>query len=447
MKSSFKSFFRSLHHRFLPTKLWSRSLLIMLTPVILIQTVGGIYFYDNHWQSVGRRLALGIASEIKSAIALYEAFPEGPDRDLVLRTLQHNLRLNISFSAPVEDAKSRKIKSFIRTAELIPALEGIGFPFEIRPTEKNEETKGLYVTFYTPKTTAEVYLPYKFFFSSTTYVFALWVSVLSLLLFGIAAVFMRNQIRPVLHLAEAAENFGLGRDVDKFKPEGAAEVRKAALSFMKMRDRIRRHIEERTRMLAGVSHDLRTPLTRMRLQLSMMGETPEAAELLNDVIEMEHMVNGYLDFIRGNDRKPAEQTNIPRLIADAIEPLRKEGVSLNFTATEPLIMNVRANDLKRCVWNLVSNAQRYASIVNVALNVGKDRAEIVVEDNGPGIPADKREDVFKAFYRLDESRNSETGGTGLGLTITRDIVMAHGGKITLEDSELGGLKAVLSFPK
>ena len=290
-------------------------------------------------------------------------------------------------------------------------------------------------------------MPYKFFFSSTTYVFAFWIFGSSLLLTGIAVLFLRNQIRPILRLASAAENFGLGRDVEAFKPEGATEVRKAAASFIKMRDRIRRHIEERTRMLAGVSHDLRTPLTRMRLQLSMMGDDENARDLLSDVMEMEHMVNGYLDFARGEGKEQTEETDIPDLIAKTVDSLRKDGVALSFTANAPLTMNVRRNDFKRCLWNLITNAERYGTVVRVGLNVKEHFAEIGIEDNGPGIPAEKRDDVFKAFFRLDESRNTQTGGVGLGLTITRDIVLAHGGKILMGDSALGGLKVLLIFPK
>lgn len=210
-------------------------------------------------------------------------------------------------------------------------------------------------------------------------------------------MFLRNQIRPILRLASAAENFGLGRDVENFKPEGATEVRQAAKAFIQMRDRIRRHIDDRTRMLACVSHDLRTPLTRMRLQLAMMGDDENVKELINDVTEMEHMVNGYLDFARGEGKEPAEPTDINRLISDTLQSLRREGTALQFTSNAPLNMNVRRSDFKRCLWNLVTNAQRYGNIVNVNMEVTDKYLEIAVEDNGPGIPQEKREDVFKAF--------------------------------------------------
>ena len=253
-------------------------------------------------------------------------------------------------------------------------------------------------------------------------------------------------MRPILRLAEATKNFGLGRDVADFKPEGAAEVRQAALSFIQMRDRIRRHIEERTRMLAGVSHDLRTPLTRMRLQLAMMDKSDDIDNLLEDVTEMERMVNGYLDFARGGDKEKAQPTDMMPFVSDTLDGLKKNGLPVHFDCASSVIMDIRRNDFKRCLWNLVTNAGRYGTQINVSMTASNKLLKIAVEDNGPGIPEEKREDVFKAFFRLDESRNSETGGIGLGLTITRDIVTAHGGKISMEDSPLGGLKVVMSFP-
>lgn len=443
MNTSVKELIRHYRLRFLPRRLWTRAILILVLPVVLIQTVSGVLFYDNHWQNVSRRLALGIVSDIKNAFALYEAFPSEEDRKTIVDAFRSSAELDIRFLEPQEKPEKIIIKTDNKTAKLIPALQTLGYPFSLRDLTKE---RSLLITFYRPEYTAEVLLPYKKFFSSTTYVFVLWVLFSSLLFTGIAVLFLRNQIRPVLRLAEAAKNFGMGRDTDHFKPEGATEVRQAALSFLQMRDRIRRHIEERTRMLAGVSHDLRTPLTRMRLQLAMMDKDENIENLQEDVAEMEHMVNGYLDFARGEGKEKIESTDIGKLIADTLAGLHKNGLSVQFICNSSLIMDIRRNDFKRCLWNLVSNAGRYGTAINVTMTVADKMLEIDVEDNGPGIPAEKRDDVFKAFYRLDESRNSETGGIGLGLTITRDIVVAHGGKIYMEDSHLGGLKVVMLFP-
>ena len=431
--------------KFFPKKLWIRSMLIVVMPVLLLQTVSSFLFYDNHWQTVSRRLALGIAAEIKGVIVLYQKFESPEDKALVINTARNAMGLLINFMPPQLAPKQKlSIKTKAMAAELIPALDNVGYPFAI---QNMADEQCLRILFYLPENTAEVFVPYKRFFSSTTYIFTIWAFVSSFLFVGIAVLFLRNQIRPILRLASAAENFGLGRDVENFKPEGATEVRQAAKAFIQMRDRIRRHIDDRTRMLACVSHDLRTPLTRMRLQLAMMGEDENVKDLINDVTEMEHMVNGYLDFARGEGKETAEPTDINRLISDTLRSLRREGTALQFTSHAPLKMDVRRSDFKRCLWNLVTNAERYGNVVNVIMEVSEKYLEIAVEDNGPGIPAEKREDVFKAFFRLDESRNSQTGGVGLGLTITRDIVLAHGGKIFMEDSPLGGLRVVMLFPR
>lgn len=440
---SFKDKFRYYRLRLLPRRLLPRSILILVLPVILIQSVSGILFYDNHWQNVSRRLALGVAADIKSAIALYSAFPVQEDRELIINEIGTSAGLDIRFTDAREKPENIRLKTNNKTAELVPALKKIGYPFTLN--DLGEERR-LLITFYLPDFTAEILLPYKKFFSSTTYVFAFWALFSSLLFTGISVLFLRNQIRPILRLAEATKNFGLGRDVDNFKPEGAAEVRQAALSFLQMRDRIRRHIEERTRMLAGVSHDLRTPLTRMRLQLAMMEKSDDIDNLLEDVTEMEHMVNGYLDFARGGDKEKTQATDMRQLVSDTIEGLRKNGLPVQFNCSAAVVMDIRRNDFKRCLWNLVTNAGRYGTKIDVSMTVSDKHLEITVEDDGPGIPEEKREDVFKAFFRIDESRNSETGGIGLGLTITRDIVVAHGGKIYMEDSRLGGLKVVMIFP-
>lgn len=441
--TSFKEKIRYFRLRLLPRRLLPRSILILVLPVILIQSVSGILFYDNHWQNISRRLALGVAADIRSAISLYDIFPHPEDRAVILNEMKKSIGLDIRFTDAQKQPEKIRLKPNNKTSELIPALKAIGFPFTL--SDLSEERRVL-ITFYLPDYTVQVLLPYKKFFSTTTYVFAFWALFSSLLFTGIAILFLRNQIRPILRLAEATKNFGLGRDVDDFKPEGAAEVRQAALSFLQMRDRIRRHIEERTRMLAGVSHDLRTPLTRMRLQLAMMDKNEDNADLLEDVNEMEHMVNGYLDFARGGDKEKAQPTDIRQLISETLDGLRKNGLPVQFDSTDSIITDIRRNDFKRCLWNLVTNAGRYGTQINVSMTVSGKLLEIAVEDNGPGIPEEKREDVFKAFFRLDESRNFETGGVGLGLTITRDIVIAHGGKIYMEDSALGGLKVVMVFP-
>jgi two-component system osmolarity sensor histidine kinase EnvZ len=259
---------------------------------------------------------------------------------------------------------------------------------------------------------------------------------------------MRNQIRPIRRLAIAARSFGMGREVDDFRPEGAAEVRQAAEAFRQMRERLRGQFAQRTEMLAGVSHDLRTPLTRMKLQLAMLGDGEEIGELKSDVLDMERMVEGYLAFARGEGTEAPISTDLLALVADVVLAEKRDGSALAFVlpGQENLVMEVRPQALKRALENLITNAKRYANSVVVALEISDETVQIMVDDDGPGIPSESREDVFKAFFRLDTSRNPETGGAGLGLTIARDIARNHGGDLVLEDAPAGGLRARIRLP-
>jgi two-component system osmolarity sensor histidine kinase EnvZ len=283
-------------------------------------------------------------------------------------------------------------------------------------------------------------------FSSTTYIFVMWMVGTAMVLFAVATVFMRNQVRPIRRLAIAVDRFGKGRDVPDFKPEGSTEIRLAAQAFNRMRERILRSISQRTDMLAGVSHDLRTPLTRMKLQLAMLGDGEEIADLKADVAEMEKLVDEYLAFARGESTEEVIPADLADLIDDVVSGARRNGGSITLDAGPDLTVAVRPNAFKRCLTNVVANAQRHGERVDVHAARRRDAIEIVVDDDGPGIPADEREEVFKPFYRREGSRNIETGGTGLGLTIARDIMRGHGGDITLEEAPQGGVRARLTLP-
>jgi two-component system osmolarity sensor histidine kinase EnvZ len=283
-------------------------------------------------------------------------------------------------------------------------------------------------------------------FSSTTYVFVLWMVGTSLILFAVAMVFMRNQVKPIRRLAVAADNFGKGRDVSRFKPEGAREVRQAAAAFLAMRERIMRQISQRTEMLAGVSHDLRTPLTRMKLQLAMLKSSSGTEELKGDVEEMEHMLEGYLAFARGEGAETPQPTNVNTILEETVAQARRNAVSVDLHTEGDLVVPLRPQAFKRSLMNLIDNAIRYANTISVRAGKRGNAIEITIDDDGPGIPEDKREEVFRSFYRLESSRNRETGGVGLGLTIARDVIRGHGGDITLNDSPLGGLRARIRLP-
>jgi two-component system osmolarity sensor histidine kinase EnvZ len=270
----------------------------------------------------------------------------------------------------------------------------------------------------------------------------------SIVVLTIAILFLRNQIKPIVRLADAAEAFGKGREAPNFRPRGAREVRRAAAAFLEMKTRIERAIEQRTTMLAGVSHDLRTPLTRMRLALEFLGGgEPEVAELKADVIAMERMVQGYLEFARGEGPEQPRDTDLGLLIEEVAASARRDGAEISLALPEDYVLPLRPDAMRRCIANLLSNARRYGGHIWVTALPVADGVDIFIDDDGPGIPPAQRENVFRPFFRLDPSRNPSTGGVGLGLTIARDVARGHGGELTLEESPQRGLRVRLHLPQ
>ncbi|MDH5188249.1 MAG: ATP-binding protein, partial [Rhodospirillaceae bacterium] len=291
-----------------------------------------------------------------------------------------------------------------------------------------------------------VIVPNKRLFSTTTYVFVMWMVGTSLLLFGVAIIFMKNQVRPIIRLAAAADAFGKGRDSKKFKPEGALEVRRASSAFISMRNRLKRQMQQRTDMLSGVSHDLRTPITRMKLQLAMMGNSAGIDELKSDVSDMEHMLDEYLAFARGEGSEKQVAANMNEMLEEIVNKVRRKGAKVDLHCEGKINTTVRKSALMRALTNLIENATRYGEHVTVRVAQRENTIEIVIDDDGPGIPEEQREEVFRPFYRLDGSRNPETGGVGLGMTIARDGVRSHGGEIELANAPSGGLRVNISLP-
>ncbi|GAB6052754.1 ATP-binding protein [Magnetospira thiophila] len=429
----------------LPRSLLGRSLMIIVTPILLVQMVSAFIFFDTHWETVSLRLARGAAGEIASIIRLMDQAPDGQAIENLFAIAEDHMQLQVSLLAgeilpnvpEVSDDSilDRTLRRALR--EYLP-----------RPAQVDSHSldRQVIVTVQLSDGVLRVLVPTKRLFSSTTYVFVLWSAGLSLLLFGVAVIFMRNQVRPIRRLARAADAFGKARDVPSFKPEGALEVRQAATAFLRMRDRIQRQIAQRTDMLSGVSHDLRTPLTRMRLQLAMLESTEGVRELEEDVAEMEHMLEGYLAFARGEGREAPTPTNLGDLLEEVVGRARRKGLSVDLHVEETLTVPLRPHAFRRAVTNLVENAGRYGTHVFVRAGLRGKAVEIVVDDDGPGIAEDKREDVFRPFFRIDSSRNPGTGGVGLGLTITRDVMRAHGGDVDLGQSPQGGLRAKLRLP-
>ena len=431
--------------RLLPQGLLGRSLLIIVTPLIVVQLVSTYIFYATHWDTVAKRLATALAGDVAVVIESMRAFPDPESQLRMLRIAASKMDLDIRFLAGgiLPNVPQAAPVGIMDTALFDALEERVQRPFQVDGESFERE---ILVRIQLSDGLLEVFVPRKRLFSSTTYIFVLWMVGTSLLLLGIATVFMRNQVRSVRKLAVAADAFGKGQEVPNFKPEGATEVRQAAHAFNVMRDRLQRQIQQRTEMLAGVSHDLRTPLTRMKLQLAMMGDVEGLAELEEDVSDMERMVEGYLAFARGEGSEKAVPTDLSQLVEDIASRFRREGRDIDLHVEDAVTMPLRPHALSRALSNLISNALRYGGHVWVRVSQRADAAEIIVDDDGPGIPKEKREQVFKAFQRLETSRNLATGGVGLGLTIARDIARGHGGDVYLEDSPLGGLRARVRLP-
>jgi two-component system osmolarity sensor histidine kinase EnvZ len=436
--------FGGLIKRILPQTLFGRSLLIIVTPVILLQVVATWIFYDRHWDTMTNRLAYAVGGEIGMVIEQLERDVTMADRTETLSMAARTMDLIITFEPDAILPPQRQALNSLLERTLGMALdERVRKPFLI---DTRVASNWIEIRVQMADGVLSVMSPERRLFSSTTYIFLLWMVGAAMVLFAIAIIFMRNQIRPIRRLAAAADAFGKGRDVTRFKLEGATEVRQAAAAFLVMRERIQRQISQRTEMLAGVSHDLRTPLTRMKIQLELFTDCADVEDLKADVIDMEQMIEGYLAFARGEGAEAPVPTDLNRLINEAVSSARRDGAIVDLHLEGELSLPLRPNSVKRCLANLIGNARRYADHVWVQAGRRDDAIEITVDDDGPGIPASSHEDVFRPFFRLEGSRNRSTGGVGLGLTIARDVIRSHGGDITLGDSPRGGLRAVVRLP-
>ncbi|WP_404422287.1 ATP-binding protein [Thalassospira australica] len=429
----------------MPTGLLGRSLLILMTPMLLLQIVTVLIFFERHWDTVARQLSRGLAGDVVFVIDYLGQYPDAEHMEWLQHSARTRMQLDIVFEP--DEILERQITQppfGLVSAELFNALdERLERPFFF---DLDVDDRKLEIRVQLKDGVLSIVAPRKRLYSSTTYIFFMWIAGSALILYGVAVMFMRNQVRPIRRLAKAADQFGRGVEVDTFKPEGAAEVRLAATSFISMRDRIARHLSQRTALLAGVSHDLRTPLTRMKLELAMQGSLPGVDALKQDVVDMERMVDAYLAFARGEEGEKAVPTDIGKLITDQVGEALRDGQQIDLHIADSLEMDLRPQSVRRCLANIMSNAGRYANNLSVRAGRRGQDYEIVFDDDGPGIPADKREEVFKPFYRLEESRNQATGGVGLGMTIARDSARGHGGDVFLEDAPGGGLRVRLVLP-
>jgi two-component system osmolarity sensor histidine kinase EnvZ len=433
--------------RHLPAGLYQRSLIIIIAPIVLLQSIMVGIILDRHWDNVTKVMSRSLSREIALLTELYDRSDKSvaaqkdiedlASRRLRLRlTIEHGATLPLPIDAPWFSIVDRRLNRYLERET--------GRPFWIDTSGKSgyvdirvEVEKGTVFGIIAEANRAS---------AANTNVLLLWMIISSLVLLAIAIMFMRKQIKPIVELAHAARSFGMGHDVSSFTPRGATEVKQAAHAFLNMKERIERHVEQRTAMLAGVSHDLRTILTRFKLELAFLGENKKVRALKEDVDEMQRMLDAYMAFVRGDGGERAEQADIPQMLEGAAKTAQRSPRQVKVESAKGLRAKVKPNAFRRLVINLIANAARFGKAVAVAAKAEGNRLIVTVDDDGPGIPVESREDVFRPFYRLDSARNQDETGTGLGLAIARDIARAHGGDIKLEDSPLGGLRAVVEIP-
>jgi len=438
--------------RFLPKTLLGRSVAIVVAPVVLLQVILAIVFFDNHWDTVTRRLSLGVAGDISLVIRLLsEADDAGKIAVLdMARTYldidgavipQEVLPPSVTRNQPVFNIPDRMLHQALG--------ERLFRPYAIDTANFGDRVQ---ILVQLPDGVLRVHTSRKRLDSTTTTIFVLWMVGSSLILLGIAIIFLRNQMRPIHRLADMADALGKGREVADVRPSGASEIRLATRAFMAMRDRLRRSVEQRTEMLAGVSHDLRTPLTRVKLELAMIDTRVDVSNIEADIRSMEQMIEEYLSFARGQEAETPANTDLAELLQEVVEDAHRQGHNVSLTLGDNLTMPVRPNALRRCLTNLIDNAVFYTEAaggparVEISAMRQPTFVEITVDDNGPGIAPERRDEAFKAFSRLDSARRPDTAGVGLGLTIARDIARSHGGDLSLQDAPAGGLRALIHLP-
>ena len=429
----------------MPKGLYARALLIIIAPMVILQSVIAFVFMERHWNVVTQRLSAGVVQDISALIDIYRGYPQDTDQAQIRRIAQNRLGLVVDF-LPLSEMPPPGPKPFFSLLDQALSEElrkQIGRPFWIDTVGKSALVE---IRVQLDNTVMRVFARRNAAYASNSEIFLLWMVGTSVVLIGVAIVFLRNQIKPILRLADAAESFGKGREVPNFKPGGAREVRRAAQAFIEMKTRVERAIEQRTAMLAGVSHDLRTVLTRFKLELALIDDSPEIEAMKKDVDEMARMLEAYLAFARGDLGEQSAPTDMAAFLEELKLDAERHGHKSSVEFHGPPIVTVRPAAFKRCLGNLVSNAARFAPSIAITGHRDHRYLTVTVDDDGPGIPADLREEVFKPFLRLDDARNQDEGGTGLGLAIARDIARSHGGDIVLGDSPLGGLRATVRVP-
>ena len=438
--------------RWLPSSLFGRALLILLLPVFLMQAFVAFFFFDRHWDTVARNMSTALAGEVAMLVSTLQRDADADSMEFT-KEQASNMGLKMAIvsaaSEPMQSGYSDKAyRRFYNDVK-----KRLSVPASVITVNKGRDI--LIRVPLKPDKVVKLQTTRKRLASTTTEVFVLWMAGSALLLIAVAVLFLRNQVRPIVELAKTAERFGLGQEAEDFSPRGAAEVRQAGRAFLIMRERLKRQMATRTEMLAGISHDLRTPLTRMQLQIAMAPlHDAQKKTFEDDITDMKHMIQEYLDFARGDAAEQPEPTELLALVREVVGRYTGSGkpVYLQDIPAEPTLAELRPQALKRCLANLIDNALRYGQRAVIHVESSATFLRVRVEDAGPGIPETAHEEVFKPFTRLEASRNTKTGGVGLGLSIARDIAHSHGGEITLDNKRdaqgvVVGLVATLRLPR
>ena len=429
--------------KILPKRLFYRSLIIVATPIILLQIIITVVFFDSLWIKANKGMTRSLVGEVETLYDVYRTQQEPEYKKTLIAIYNKNFDLTVTLKeneilpkekterwySPIDRSLRRELKSVF----------GSSYWFD---TTTYKEKVDLRIKYRSG--VLQIFFPKEKIAPSSARIFALWITLPGFLLITIAIVFLKNQTRPIANLAKAAEKFGKGEFVKEFRPSGAREIRQAAYEFDRMRKRISVHLNQRSEMLSGISHDLRTPLTRLKLQLALLQQQDLAKKMSDDIEEMERMLNEYLEFSRNQKNEETEKVNINNMIEEVVK--KYEGKEINFKFGEKLEINARLNAIKRCLTNLIDNGLSYGKKVEIITKKTINDLIIIVDDNGPGIPEKEYQNVMKPFYRIDKSRGQNKSGVGLGLSIANDIIRSHGGNILLEKSPLNGLRVKISLP-
>ena len=426
----------------LPKRLFYRALLIVAIPVIVLQLIITIVFFDSLWIKTNKGMTRALVNEVKTFIEVYKNDDYDKNEITNLFSLYQDLNIELikdkEFDYNYDERWFSPIDRTLRR-ELKSRFGSDGYWFNTTDYKELIDLRIRYQDGY-----FKFLIPKDRLTSSSARIFGLWITVPAFIMIIISLIFLKNQTRPITALAKAAEKFGKGEEIEEFKPSGASEIRQAGLEFDRMRKRILRHLNQRSEMLSGISHDLRTPLTRMKLQTAFIKDKDISSKLVEDINEMEKMLNEYLQFTSSSYIEKDEMFNLSELIKEIVEKYNNQNISINIV--ERIYLNGRKNLIKRCINNLIDNALKYGKKVNIELSKKNVNIFIKIEDDGPGIPEKEYGNVFKPFYKIDKSRAETKSSVGLGLSIASDIVRSHGGNIKLDRSKLKGLEVRIFFP-